>query len=299
MKNIWVVVTFLLVAVLTGCSYGGPCIQGYGPVQNEIRDLDGFTAVSNTGSFEVRVIQADTFGVEVEAQENLLQIIETYVSGGTLIVKTRNDECINSIAPVIVFVSLPELEEIRNTGSGRLSADRAETNDFEIANTGSGDIGIDSVFALTATLKNSGSGDLYMHAAYVDELYMIQSGSGEIDGGIVYDAALYSVNHSSSGEIYGMLIDGMEVDARLTGSGKIGLRGNAETANYYLSASGKIDGLELMVSEAIASVSGSGKILVFATDFLDVTITASGDVIYRGDPQISYKITGSGDVKPY
>ncbi len=299
MKNIVVAGVCILMMVFTACSFLGPCIQGYGPIMVDVRDLDGFTAVSNTGSFEVRVTQADSFAVEVEAQENLLQFIETYVSGGTLIVKTRNGECINSIAPILVYVSLPELTEIRNTGSGKLSADRADSNEFEITNSGSGKISIDSVFALSAALKNSGSGDLSMLAAYVNEIQAVQTGSGKIDAGAVYGAALLDVNHTSSGSVYGTLIDGVKVDARLTGSGRITLWGNAETADYYLSASGKIDAVELMVEDAEVSISGSGKVYVYATDFLDVTISASGDVIYRGNPMITTRITGSGSVRPY
>jgi len=92
-----------LVSVLfiTACNSWGPCVQGYGPVETEMLELNDFTAVSNTFEYEVRVSMADTFGVEVEAQENLHSFIETYVSGSTLIVKAKNANCINSAVPVV------------------------------------------------------------------------------------------------------------------------------------------------------------------------------------------------------
>ncbi len=289
----------LSVLVITGCSYGGGCVQGYGAVTNEFRDMVDFTGVSFADDFEVRVSKSTDFEVEVQAQENLHQMIEIYVSGSTLVVKTKNNSCISSIAPIIVYVSLPYLEEIRNTGSGKLSADRAESAEFECSNSGSGLIRIDSVFASTVSLKNSGSGDLNVTASYTDEIEVIQTGSGMVDAGFMFSPLGVSINHTSSGKIYATVLDGLEVVAKLTGSGIINLSGDAETADLGLSSSGKIDALEMEVADAKVQSSGSGKVFVFATETLDVTITGSGDVYYRGNPLVSARVTGSGSVRPY
>jgi hypothetical protein len=74
-----------VLTALTGCYFDGPCIEGSGPLISEIRDVEGFSAVTNTGSFEVQVTLTDSFAVEVRAQENILHIIKTYVSGDSLI----------------------------------------------------------------------------------------------------------------------------------------------------------------------------------------------------------------------
>jgi hypothetical protein len=283
----------------SGCYFPGDCIQGYGPVVEEIRDVSDFTAVSNTGSFEVRVSHADSFLVKVEAQENLIAFIETYVSGSTLIVRKRNGVCFTSGPRVIVYVSLPELESVEMTGSGRLVADLADCGDFECANSGSGYISIDTVYAATAFLKNTGSGKLNALEIHVDDIEIFQSGSGSVDAGTVFGAADVSINHSSSGRIFSELAGAGDVDARLTGSGRIELGGDAGTADFRLDGSGKIDAIDLVTSDVKATITGSGKIYVYATDWLDVLITGSGDLYYRGTPQISQRITGSGSVRPY
>jgi len=283
----------------TGCSFLGPCVQGYGPVIIQDRNHLDFIAVSNTFEYEVRVAKSDTFGVRVEAQENLHDLIETYVSGSTLVVKSKNNICFNSSVPVIVYVSMPVVEEIRNTGSGRLSADRSESLEFECSNSGSGVISIDSVFASSLSLKNSGSGKLYVTASYPDEIDVIQSGSGMIDAGIVDRPLEVNINHTSSGKIFATILDGEEVDARLSGSGLIMLSGGSEFADLTLSSSGKIDAIEMEVPAAEALISGSGKIFVYATDYLDVTISGSGSLYYRGNPQLSTRISGSGSVRSY
>lgn len=289
----------LSVLLITGCSNGGGCLQGYGPVTNEFRDLSGFTGVSFADNFEVRVNQSSSFEVEVQAQENLHQLIEIYVSGSTLVVKTKNNSCVSSIAPIIVYVSLPYLEELRNTGSGKLSADRAESAEFECSNSGSGLISIDSVFASVVSLINSGSGELSVLASYPDEIEVIQTGSGTVDAGFMISPLWVSINHTSSGKVYATVLDGLEVDAKLSGSGLISLSGDAEATDLGLSSSGKIDALEMEVADAEVKSSGSGKVYVYATENLDVTITGSGDVYYRGNPLVSARVTGSGSVRPY
>lgn len=305
MKKIGTMDKFIIGGVLisllafSACSNWGGCFDGYGPVISTVRDLDDFTAVSNAGSFEVRVEKSETFGVEVVAQENLHEFIETYVSGSTLVVKTEDNICFNSIAPVIVYVYLPYCEEISNTGSGRLSSDRTEVEEFECYNSGSGMIAIDSVFANMVYLSNSGSGDLTVSASYPDEIQVVQTGSGMIDAGTAFGSLEVSLNQTSSGKVYLEVADGLAVETSLSGSGAIFLSGDARSANLGLSASGKIDAGNLMVSEARASSSGSGKIYVYATDLLNVIITGSGNVYYRGNPTINYQISGSGSLKPY
>ncbi len=282
-----------------GCFYYGPCVNGSGPLTSEIRDIRNFTGVTNTGSFEVYVSEADTFGVEVLAQENLLSIIETYVSNGSLVVETKNGACYRSGLPVEVHVSLPELDRLRLTGSGKLLADVAVSPEVELSNSGSGLVEIDTVYAESYTVGNSGSGTISIDEAYVDEADLVQSGSGNIFGGIFFGTADLGVRHSSSGDVQAILLEGTLVDVILSGSGKVELTGDAVVAEYSLNSSGRIDALDLEVADVDATSTGSGPMFVWATDLLDATITGSGDIIYRGNPDVSTTITGSGSVRPY
>ena len=283
----------------TGCYYYGPCMDGVGPAVSETREISGFTAVKNEGSFVVHVTEAEEFSVEVEAQENLLPIIETFVSGYTLVIQKKFGTCFKSNAPVIVYVTLPQLEALKLTGSGKVIADVADSPVFDCTNSGSGQVSIDSVFTETFTVKNSGSGKVEVLASFAEEISLVQSGSGTIDAGTVYNSLDASIRHSASGRIKCSILNGDRVGAIMSGSGRIDLDGDAEVADYTLNSSGKIDALELMVVEAAATITGMGNIFVYATEFLDATITGSGDVIYRGNPIINSQITGTGSVKPY
>lgn len=283
----------------TGCYYFGPCLDGAGPVVEEIRTVDGFTGISNNGSFDVYVTQSDDFYVEVVAQENLIPIVETYVSGNTLMVELVNGSCYRSNSPVEVYVSLPELEALLLTGSGKVIADVAETPVFECSNTGSGHISIEAVNAHNAILSNTGSGFVEVIESGVNELSIWQSGSGTIDGGTVFGSSEVTISHSASGRVRASITDGTVVNAILSGSGRIDLDGDVSIADYTLTSSGILDGLELLADDVDATHTGSGKIFLWAAELLDATITGSGDIIYRGAPTISSQITGSGRLRPY
>ena len=299
MRKILTIGVLAAMFAVSGCYYYGPCLNGSGPVISELRDLLNFTGVSNAGSFDVFITEADSFGVEVVAQENLLPIIETYVSGNNLIIRTKNDACYKSGSPVVINVSLPEMDHLRLSGSGRVFADVAASPEVEISNSGSGLMEIDTVYAESYVVINSGSGHIAIEGTYADEADMVQSGSGTIFGGILFGIADLSVRHSSSGLVRATLIDGTLVDVILSGSGQVELAGDAVVADYTLNSSGRVDALNLEVPDVDATNTGTGKVFVWAIDFLDATITGPGYIIFRGSPTISSTITGTGSVRPY
>lgn len=298
MRKIWFMGIVVVIATLSGCYYGS-CVDGSGPVVNEIREAEGFTGVTNTASFDVYVTQAESFSIEVIAQENLLPIIETYVSGKTLIIQTDNNSCYRSGVPVEVHITMPETELLSLEGSGEVYADMLSSTEVEISNSGSGKMEIDSAMAESLIVSNAGSGYIALegsHAVYVEA---IQSGSGDIQCGVLMGSSEVEIRHSSSGRVSAVILDGVAIDTDMSGSGLIELSGDLVEAEFSLNSSGRIDALDLMASDVDASNSGSGDIYLWATEFLDVTISGSGDIIYQGNPQLNIRISGSGNLRTY
>ncbi len=299
MNKLWLSGWIFALAVISGCNYFGPCLDGSGPVISEQRDREDFTGVVNTGSFDLYISRADNFSVEVRAQENLLPIIETYVSGSSLIVETENDVCYRSGSPVEVHITMPQTELLRLTGSGRVYANVMESPEAEISNSGSGYMEIDSIVAGSFFVDNSGSGSIEVNESVADLADMIQSGSGTIQLGSLSGAAEVHFRHSSSGRISAVILDVAELDILLSGSGKVELGGYGEFAEYSLHSSGRIDAFDMELSEVDATNTGSGDIYVWASDLLDATITGSGDIVFMGNPVITSSITGSGKLRAY
>ena len=138
-----------------------------------------------------------------------------------------------------------------------------------------------------------------MGKIYSDEVTMVQSGSGTIDTEEVYESEEITIKHSSSGNIRSIVVGGLNVNAILSGSGRIDLSGDVQKVDYTLNASGRIDALDLMSYDARTTSSGSGLIYVWATEYLEASVSGSGDILYRGEPQTSFRVTGSGSIRPY
>lgn len=299
MKKLFVYTIVGMMGVLTSCYSFNPCVEGVGSTVEEIRDVSGFYAVSNTTSFNVHVSQADSFSVLVVAQENLMPLIETNKSGGTLIIKTREFSCIRNSSSIDVFVTLPEIEELHLTGSGRIECDGIVADELELSTTSSGDMSVDSVFCDDLYVKLTGSGDVEINKA--DALYsqVRLTGSGDIDLGELLTEDI-EITQTSSGNIDGEVYGAETADISLTGSGRIMILGDAYDLSTNHTASGRMDLLDFEVVNARTRSTGSGDTFVNVSGLLDVTITGSGDVLYTGDPDdIISRITGSGDVRPY
>ena len=86
--------------------------------------------------------------------------------------------------------------------------------------------------------------------------------------------------------------------ARLQGSGDIVLTGSAPKQRAVISGSGDIHNFGLNSGEAITEIVGSGDIEVLVQERLDVRISGSGSVSYKGTPtDINSTIVGSGNIR--
>ena len=127
-------------------------------------------------------------------------------------------------------------------------------------------------------IEVSGSGDIFGENEFtgIDDLVLKVDGSGKIDVAVV---------------------DATDIDARISGSGKIILEGNANYLGSRISGSGDLKAFDLEVNICNLRITGSGDAEVNVVDELQVRIEGSGDVYYKGNPLIDADITGSGNLK--
>ena len=93
-------------------------------------------------------------------------------------------------------------------------------------------------------------------------------------------------------------IDADELFVDHENTGMIKLSGSASRLDINLAGSGNIESFSLPASRSFVNVaaSGSGTAEVQAKDSLRVDILGPGHVLYRGDPVISQRITGTGTI---
>lgn len=103
---------------------------------------------------------------------------------------------------------------------------------------------------------------------------------------------------SGSGRIVlDMSING-EADFSISGSGRIEARGKAKEVSTAISGSGKVMGADLETNRCKIRISGSGGVEIHVLDELDANISGSGSVGYRGNPsKVNGSSSGSGRVR--
>jgi len=121
------------------------------------------------------------------------------------------------------------------------------------------------------------------------------SGSGSFTGNDTIITSTFDSNVSGSGEIIGT-IECNNFSANISGSGKIIITGSGKNSDINISGSGIFSGSNFTINNAAVHVRGSGKAIIFVSEYLNVVISGSGEVDYRGDPKIESKTSGSGQI---
>lgn len=82
-----------------------------------------------------------------------------------------------------------------------------------------------------------------------------------------------------------------------SGVGEIILNGEAEDLDFILSGVGDLKAFDLNTSDCSIIISGLGNAEITVNDKLDVIITGSGNVYYKGTPtSITHNISGTGSI---
>jgi len=89
-----------------------------------------------------------------------------------------------------------------------------------------------------------------------------------------------------------------KLTASIVGSGNAQLTGASNSSSFKITGTGSIQAFSYLVQESDCHILGSGNIETWVTNKLDVNITGSGNLTYRGNPKsINNNTLGSGKVK--
>ncbi|MBS4064604.1 MAG: DUF2807 domain-containing protein [Chitinophagaceae bacterium] len=201
--------------VFTSCKK--EIIRGKGDIVTQERTVSGFSRVKITGITDITLIQGSSFRVTVSDYENLVNEVETALSGDELRVGYKRNVWVTKGKSKAV-ITMPSLKGVRVDGSG----------DFVIEGPFSGT----SFFSV----EINGSGNVSINNAVVDETDIHISGSGDVKNfGLQCNKATVKVSGSGNTE----LTVNNFVDVRIDGSGDVYYKGNA-SVNARINGSGKV-----------------------------------------------------------
>lgn len=123
------------------------------------------------------------------------------------------------------------------------------------------------------------------------------SGSGDVNGMNKFTGSeRLELGIAGSGNI-NLNVNTPEIRSDIAGSGSINIKGETASEDVHIAGSGDYNGDELKSENATVKIAGNGDVKVYADVKLDVHVAGSGNIFYKGNPTITQKVIGSGEIK--
>ena len=135
----------VLLALFTGCVFnlGGSGVRGSGIIKTESRSVSGFSSIAFNSEGKVTVQQTGKESLTINAEDNLLPLLESRVTDRILSIGTVNNTDINPTKPIEFAIEVKSLEGFKMTGVGHIEAKNIQAKHMTIALTGVGDMTIE------------------------------------------------------------------------------------------------------------------------------------------------------------
>lgn len=213
-------------------------IEGEGPVVSEIRNRTGFEGLKVSICGQVNFQVANQYKVELFAQRDVLEVLQTKVDDDILEIKWSKPVNIRNCNDIVLNIAGPDLKsiftsgssdidvsgpvvestlELGISGSGSIEIDYAEiTNAIDVRVSGSGNVDIEGGKTKQSEIFLSGSGNIELAKFKMDNADCNISGSGNITVNV---ANFLDAHISGSGDIY--YYGSPKIESKISGSGKL------------------------------------------------------------------------------
>lgn len=223
----------LAICSLTSCEK----VVGDGPVVKEIRTVREFTELEFGVPGELEFIESEQQQIIIEAQRNIADVIETYVTGSELRIKVKDSKNIWTSEPIKIIVKAPGVHAFAVNGSGSMNIDNLQHSDMlRLKLSGSGKMVARRLKSTDLEARISGSGSIEVLEGNVEHEDVNISGSGGVNL-VEVAAKKASTQTSGSGNIRLNVSD--ELDVRISGSGDVFYKGSP-VVNVSVSGSGRL-----------------------------------------------------------
>ena len=186
-----------------------------GVVSNENRPIEAQVVnIVMSGSMDLVLQQASTPSMMIKGDASMLSRVTSKIEGNTLFLGTRG-LIITTRQPLIVELSLPNLEKLQMQGSGDSSVKGFRGNALHIETRGSGDLRFEGEYQQIKAIS-AGSGDIKLVVLNNDKLDISLLGSG--DAFVKGQSKILSVKLAGSGDLDAASLKAGEVTVDSTGS---------------------------------------------------------------------------------
>lgn len=241
-------------------AWSSNAIKGNGDVTSDKRQVNGMTALNVSGPMQVEVRVGAAPSLEIIGDSNLLNLVQTQVSGETQ--KIWIDEKFNSTNPIRVVYTVPAVTEITSNGSGRLMVNGLNGGNLAVRNNGSRSVNLDG---------------------NVSRIDIVNTGSGSVNAlGLMSKDA--KINLQGSGSLNLGAVNGNELAVTVNGSGSVHASGNVRNLMAQTHGSGSADLSAVKSLSADLNSYGSGSVTAAVSQNVNAQSNGSGSVNVYGNP---------------
>ncbi len=231
----------LLIAIVGVGSYlmyrSASIVRGSGNIITEARDVAGFNRIELSGRGNLLIDQSGDESLNIEAEDNIIDRIETVVEGNTLKIRFKREWSIRQLWPtkdINYHLTVADIEHIGISGSGYIETENISTDELTIGINGSGK-GSLGVSVKKLDLNVSGSGR-FVFKGTAEEQKVNINGSGNYDA---KDLASKKAEFRTSGSGKGIINASDELSVNISGSGNVRYIGSP-VISQKISGSGSI-----------------------------------------------------------
>ncbi|AGA78163.1 head GIN domain-containing protein [Echinicola vietnamensis] len=216
MKRNTIYLAMMMAALLSACSDDHLCIKGDGELKDYVLEVDDFDEVSLSGPIDLTVVQGDEQSLVVQAESQLMEVLEYDVRGSELMVGFKDKvKCLKSTKGVRVIATVPDLQWISIDG------------DSEIDNEG-------SLQLADLTIECHGEGEVEL-VGTVDRQFFVVDGKMEVENfGMISRETRIEVNGKAEFEVN--CTDELYID--VNGKADVAYKGNPR---IYQDVNGLLD----------------------------------------------------------
>jgi hypothetical protein len=212
------IITFTLAAVaftFQACHK----VSGDGPAITRSYSQTGFKSINTGIDGDLYYTQDSVYKVEIHAQSNILDQIETKVVDGELQIEFEKFKNIGHHDRISIYVSSPDISGLGVNGSGTLYAlQGVRSGSMNLKVNGSGNITITKYTGIALSADISGSGGINVNGGEVKTENLHISGSGNMDlQGLIADNVTTNTSGSGNMTVYAS----KTLNAHISGSGNV------------------------------------------------------------------------------
>ena len=170
----------VLMATVLGCNF---CSWIYpGKIIFEIRNVRDFNKIDFKLVGSLEIVQGADESVIIEADDNVIPIIETVVEDGILKVRMIKWKCFRNVKNLKVCVSVKDLCLVKNQGVGSIEIKKLQTPSLTLILSGVGSLNVQDLETDSLDAQLIGVGSLNINAGIAKKQTILVSGCGSFNG---------------------------------------------------------------------------------------------------------------------